>query len=169
MTGPVEQFIIAQAIFKKVAEQVETKDPDNLRGAITQSYRDIYDLTGATSFDLRLGGVKVGTFSFAKTKPEEGWEEQVFSADEFADIWEWATEQDEAVVRKFAETHPDEFARWYFDETGELPDGCSLRTVVHEPTEAGIKGNGIVKLDVQKVAEVMGAKMLDQTIVGYLA
>lgn len=166
--APVERLIVAQAVYKKVAEEVKTGDPSNLRGAVAQSYRDMYDMTGATSFDLKLDGVKVGTFSFAKTKPEEAWVERLMEVADPEGLRGWIARSDRSAADEYLSANAADFAAWWLAKTGELPEGCRVREVVHEQTEAGIKGNGTMKVDADMVARVLTEHALDEGIAGYL-
>lgn len=65
----MESLIIAQALYKVLSSAVSTKDPDSLRGRIDARAIENYLSTGAKSFDLKLNGTKVGTFTVRLSKP----------------------------------------------------------------------------------------------------
>jgi ribosome-binding factor A len=42
--------------------------PDNLRGEVNAFYLDMYERTGATGFEVRVNGMKCGTYGFNRVK-----------------------------------------------------------------------------------------------------
>ena len=66
----IAKLVVAQAVYKLSAEQVSTKEPGNLRSRVDEYYRGLFEATGAKSFEVRIGGEKVGTYGVNVTKPE---------------------------------------------------------------------------------------------------
>ena len=141
--NPIEQLAIAQALYKSVAAYVKTNDPDNLRGQVDAEYRRLFVETGAKSFEVRIDGVKVGTYSFAEKKSRVSrhlcWDE-----DYFDEIMEWAIENDCVSL--------DESKVFdHIDDTGELPPHCGVDEYCY-PTEY----TPSFKVDVEAVKEALG-------------
>lgn len=65
----MENLAFAHAIFKVVSEAVSTKNRDSLRGRQDAEVIANYIETGAKSFDIRISGTKVGTYSVRLSKP----------------------------------------------------------------------------------------------------
>lgn len=140
-----ERLLIAQAIYKAVASEVKTGE-DNLRGRVDAEYLDLYEKTGAKSFDMRLNGEKVGTYSVRVTEPKVRDELAVVN---YQALCNWAEENgcmmpDMAAIQRC------------FEETGEVPDGC-----VVERIETEGRATPSLRVDAQKVADVMGAQLPD--------
>lgn len=132
---PVEKLIIAQALFKKVAGLVETKNKTNLRGAVDAHFEQVFDDlrklgTAPKTFKLELFGREVGTYSITtkEAKPETTYT-QLQIADEAA-LTKWASENGFMKVDWDAVSDN-------FDETGEVPDGCAVVEIVQAATEGG--------------------------------
>ena len=166
--GPVERFVVMQALYSAIGEQVRTGRPDNLRGAVSESYRQAYELTGGTSFDIRLDGVKVGTFSFEKDKGEQGYEEQVLAVTDTGELLRWMRELPPERLLSYIVDKRHQVASDWLAETGEVPPGCAVETREGPPKPAGIKGNGRVRIDAAKVAEVLGSARLGDAVAGFL-
>ena len=150
----MERLAIVQALYNAVKEAVSTKSPGSLRAEVDEQVRALYEATGAKSFDVKLDGEKVGTFSVVVTKPTEGKVEDIFNIADRGALSEW--EIPDVMAYGFARDNINEFARWYFEMTGELPPGCELAEV-HTPADPGgrIKNTRFV-VDATKVVEVLG-------------
>lgn len=148
-----EQLFVAQAFYNAIAEQVSTKDPNNLRGRVSEEYKHLYEETGAKSFDAKLNNEKVGTFSLTVSKPTDSRTEQVVEIDDENKIFRW--DGYAYMARHFAGDHILEAVRHYFNATGELPPGCSLVEVNYPGSPGGEVTKTTLKVDTQKVAEVI--------------
>ena len=117
----LEKLAVAQAFMNRVGEMTSTKDAWNLRGRVNAAMVDLYAETGAKSFDVKLRGRKVGTYSLTVSRPTESREQADFAVvdrDAFAQWPDFA-----AVALSYAAEHMQEVAEWHFGMTGEMPDG----------------------------------------------
>ena len=191
----MESLIIAQALFKALSAAVSTKDPDNLRGRIDARAIESYLATGAKSFDLKLNGTKVGSFTVRLSKPvhrngilvqdqeaylawcvENGHAqaETTYKVKGSMDGWGkperdaldllLATGAIEATTVVNTSGFSLDSALKHFEETGELPDGCTLE-VIDEPS---VPIGTLLKVDPALVAQAMG-KELPNAVAGLLS
>jgi hypothetical protein len=163
----IERLAIEQAIYNAIGADLKTGVPDNLRGKVNAGYRELYELTGATGFEVRLNGQKVGTYGFSKVKgtPERTVTElrvvdidalRVDESDEFND---WLT--------AWLGDHLSELAIRYCEETGELLDGMEYVTETVPAVPDAIRPNGTLRVRPEKVAAALGPA-LPSTIAGLL-
>lgn len=141
----IEQLAVAQAVYKLAAEQVSTKEPGNLRAEVDAHYREMFEQTGARSFDVRIGGEKVGTYGVRVTKPETRVRLKVTDS---RALMAWCEANDCLRV------DPDmRRVESIFGETGELPDGCEV-----EATSApgGEYAGSSLRIDPEKVNNALG-------------
>lgn len=142
---PVEQLAVAQAVYKSVAGIVSTKDADSLRSMCDADTIANYASTGAKSYDVRLLGEKVGTYSVRVNKAKK--------------VSTLAVEDQDAYMAWCADNGfvltDDKRAQQWLDQTGEVPDGCTV--LVDEQPER-VAGTTL-KVDERKVAEVMGGEL----------
>ena len=163
----IERLAIEQAVYNAIGADLKTGVPDNLRGEVNGFYLDLYQRTGATGFEVRVNGQKVGTYGFSKVKgtPERTVTEvrvtdvdalRADASDEFA-AWlaEWVRD-----------SLPDLAAR-YCEETGELLDGMEWVTTTTPATPDTIRPNGTLRVRPEKVAAALG-NALPATIAGLL-
>ena len=163
----IERLAIEQAIYNAIGADLKTGVPDNLRGEVNGFYLDLYQQTGATGFEVRVNGQKVGTYGFAKVKgqPERTVTELVVTDMDALRCWD-----DDAFheyVAKFFDQHLAELAIQYAQETGDLPDGVELVEVTTPATPDGIRPNGTLRVRPDKVADALG-NALPATIAGLL-
>lgn len=156
---PTERLIIAQAFYKKIAALVETKNADNLRGAVDAHYGQMFEemrKMGAApkTFKLELFGHEVGTYSITtkEAKPETTYT-QLQVADEAA-LLKWA--KDNGFMKVDWDAISDNF-----DETGEVPDGCAVVEIVQAATEGGGIKNTTLRIHEDEVIEAI-APMLPE-------
>jgi len=163
----IEQLAIEQAVYNAIGADLKTGQPDNLRGQVNQHYLDLYEQTGATGFEVRVNGQKIGTYGFARTKgqPERTVTElrvtdhAALEADKSDEFLEW--------VSRYITDHLDELAIAYATETGELLDGMEYVTETIPGTPDSIKPNGTLRVKPEKVAAALG-NALPATIAGVL-
>lgn len=163
----IEQLAIEQAVYNAIGADLKTGVPDNLRGEVNGFYLDMYQRTGATAFEVRLNGQKVGTYGFAKVKgqPERTATElrvtdhAALIADEDDEFLQWCSD--------WLESHLDELAIQYATETGELLDGMEYVTETIPGTPDTIRPNGTLRVKPEKVAAALG-NALPATIAGLL-
>ena len=160
-----ERLAIAQALYNHLGKLVSTKDPDSLRAQADREYKALYEQIGAKSFDVRVNGEKVGTYSIkvSKAKPaEEHKELVVVNSTELNDFIAMAPAE---YLLRFARAYSGEFASWYLERFGELCDGCMVDTVKIEATEPEYMG-GTLKVNAEDVANAING--LDIGIYGLL-
>lgn len=163
----IEQFAVEQAVYNAIGADLKTGQPDNLRGEVNGFYLDMYERTGATAFEVRLNGQKVGTYGFSKVKgqPERNVTElrvtdhAALIADEDDEFLQWCSD--------WLESHLDELAIQYATETGELLDGMEYVTETIPGTPDTIRPNGTLRVKPEKVAAALG-NALPATIAGLL-
>lgn len=154
----IETLAIAQALYSAAGEMVSTKDPDNLRGQADDHYKGLYAMTGAKSFDVRIGDEKVGTFSLTVSKPTESVETEEFETYSREELGAWDL-GDPAIVRAYIGYRMDEYARFYFESTGELPPGCRIIKVVHPGDAGGEVTRTALRIDRAAVESALGNRL----------
>ena len=163
----IERLAIEQAVYKAIGADVATNDPDNLRAEVNAFYLDMYERTGATGFEVRLNGQKVGTYGFPKVK---GQPERTVTELRVTDMHALRCWDDEAFheyVAKFFDQHLAELAIQYAQETGDLPDGVELVEVTTPATPDTIRPSGTLRVKPERVAAALG-NALPATIAGLL-
>jgi len=163
----IERLAIEQAVYNAIGADLKTGVPDNLRGEVNGFYLDMYERTGATGFEVRVNGQKVGTYGFSKVKgkPERTVTElrvtdaDALRADESDEFNDWLT--------AWLTDHLPELAIQYAQETGELLDGMELVEVTTPAVPDGIRPNGTLRVKPEKVAAALG-NALPATIAGLL-
>lgn len=145
----IEKLAIAQWAYKKFAGLVSTKDPDSLRGQADETYRELYDQTGAKSYDIKIAGDKVGTYSLKVAKAKD--EPRVIVEDGYM-FARWVYENHLDHLFKVDQKALDKL----FYDSGELPDGC---TVVNVHTPEHVSG-GTLRIDERKMDELYAHAVL---------
>lgn len=141
----IERFALEQALYKYLAERVSTKDPDSDRAMVDEHFLKLYEQTGAKSFEIRIDGQKVGTYSVRVKKGAR--ELKVAPIDERL-YREWAIDHGYVTVDEKAMIA-------HFEATGEEPDGAEIVTIATPEHVAG----GTVKVDEEAVAQAFGEKL----------
>jgi hypothetical protein len=167
MSDIIERLAIEQAVYNAIGADLKTGVPDNLRGQVNGFYLSMYQRTGATAFEVRLDGQKVGTYGFNRVKgqPERTVTElrvtdhEALAADESDEFNDWLT--------AYVNAHLDELAVQYATETGELLDGMEYVTETIPATPDSIRPNGTLRVKPEKVAAALGNR-LPATIAGLL-
>lgn len=164
-----EQMILAQALYKRLGEAVSTSNEGNLRDAFNSSYRDLYEVTGAKSYDMLFQGEKVGTFAFNHQKAKEAYEEEELRVNDYAEFVSWLKKLDpEELVTYIPATKYSEIAIKHLTEDGEIPEGAEFETVHYPPVKEGISGNGVFKINEDKVFELVKQNGLSEAAVAAL-
>ena len=163
----IERLAIEQAVYKAIGADVATNDPGNLRAEVNAHYYDLYEQTGATGFEVRVNGQKVGTYGFNKVKGQKARTERIVTvtdedalhADENDEFNDW--------LSAYVTEHLPELAVQYATETGELLDGMAVVEREHPATPDTIRPNGTLRVKPEKVAAALG-NALPATIAGLL-
>lgn len=163
----IERLAVEQAVYNVIGQDLKTGVADNLRGQVNGFYLDLYQQTGATGFEVRLNGQKVGTYGFNRVK---GTPERTVTELRVTDM---------DALRAYDDADFDEFcARWVLDhigeiavqyaaKTGELPDGVEYVTETVPATPDTVRPNGTMRIRPEKVAAALG-NALPATIAGLL-
>ena len=150
-----EKLAVYQALYKIIAEKVSTKDPDSLRSQIDEEYRELYELTGSKSFDVKLSGNVVGTYSIKFSKEQDSKTEMAFEVCDFEDLAEWFDQEaPKSVMEEYAAQNLEAFAKFYFAHTGEIPNGCKFQKHITPAVEKHYIG-GMLKVDTESVANAI--------------
>lgn len=84
--------------------------------------------------NIVLGGKKVGTVSVSLPTVTEQQEVPELHLEDECGFAGWLGEQDVTAMAQFIQAHAQEYASEYFEDTGEVPEGFSLHTVVKPAT-----------------------------------
>lgn len=163
----IERLAVEQAVYNSIGADLKTGVGDNLRGRVNEFYLDLYEQTGATGFEVRLNGQKVGTYGFSKVKgtPERQvtellvTDEDALRADESDEFKQWLSD--------YIRYHLVDFAIQFTQETGELLDGMEYVTDTIPATPDTIRRGGTLRVKPEKVAEALRGE-LPPVIVGLL-
>lgn len=148
----MERLAIAQAFYNAVGDMVKTKDPDNIRGRVDALMSGYYETTGAKSYDVRVFGRKVGTYSFTVSKPTESKETVELQVENSDELLGWA------IANGCVSIDMDK-VRAKFERDGELPDGCEAVKVVVPGTDGGDILRSTLKVNAPEVMRVLGPQL----------
>lgn len=152
-----DDIILAQALYSKLGKFVSTKGRDNLRSEDDRSLLELYEATGAKSFDRKINGVKVGTSSIKVAPQKDILDIDIKDQDAFE---QWLLDTG---LGKQTVTYDNDALLKYCNDTGEEPAGASIicTTIPQHPTGT------VLKIDADRVFEVMQEK-LPQNVVALL-
>lgn len=140
----MERLAVAQAVYKKVGKYVSTKDPDSLRSECDREFLQMFEDTGVDRTQVRVNGVKVGTYSARETKPVERARVVVDDPDAFL---RWCVREGYVV--------PDRDAvQQALERDGVVPEGAHVVT----ETVAGSVGT-VLRVDEDKVVEALAGRL----------
>lgn len=149
----VEKLAVAQAFYSAVGGLVSTKG-GTLRSAVNERFEELYGQTGAKSFDVRLLGEKVGTYSLTVSKPKPSTCEVGLAVDDMGELIGWADAHDMIEVRVDMEAVAD-----WFRETGQLPPGCRAEQTVTPADPGGKVTRSTLKVDGEAVIAALGRRL----------
>lgn len=167
MLSDIERLAVEQALYKVIAEDVGTRNPGNLRDQVNQHYLELYEMTGATGFEVRIAGQKVGTYGFSKTRAQPARKESTVEVVDARALREWDSDDFNDYISRWIDGNLATLAASYFEETGDLPDGMTVIEVDVPAQPAGIRPNGTLRINPAKVAEALG-NQLPSTVAGLL-
>lgn len=151
--GEVEWFLFLKMVRDAIGKELDTKNKSNMRGQVDAAYRRLWEQTGGKTYDMRMRGRKVATYS-VKTKHEA--HKTVYDladADAFGD---WLLSGDGThAATLWADRHAEQFVKWYVEETGEIPDGVEPRDVMTS-TEGEYDSGMVTHFQPQQVIEALG-------------
>lgn len=151
MLNDDEKIYVMQAVYKSMEAEMKT-GKDNARGAFDERMRKVWrdaNTNGKGSYNAMLLGQKVGTVT---VKPDEPKPKQVFDVVDLDMLEDWIPTC-EGHFLQFIVANMGQFAKWWFDMSGEIPPGCSMETVTPEPKEPTV----MLTIKPDDVAEVMGS------------
>lgn len=109
---------------------LDQNDPESLVSLVARKQRARYenDETGdvAKTQPLEIGFDKVGYLQLRYSKPKQPEMFSNFKVNDYITCGQWLQEVEPRYIRKYIELDLKTFARWYFNETGEMPEGCEL-------------------------------------------
>ena len=164
----MQKLAVAQALYKVVGAAVSTKDPDSLRGRMDAEAEHAYRFDGIKSRDIIINGEKVGTYAakVARAVDYQPAEYETHAAVEDTEkLRNWLLNLDRVergVVLEFVMTVADEFAAYWLDRCGELPDGCELQTrCVKQAVDAQPMryAGTVLKVDEDAVARALAGEL----------
>lgn len=147
-----EKLAICQAFYNRVGEMVATKNPDNLRGEVDREMIEAYDRLGCKSFDVKLLGQKVGTYSLTISKPKPSKTRLELEIADYGELLKWAIENGFAIVDEKAVIK-------HISETGDMPDGANVIQVIEAGDVGGEVSRTTLKVESQEVARILGAQL----------
>lgn len=155
-----------QAEYQRLADVVSTKDPNSLRSALDDIAKMRYERDGIKSYDVKVGGSKVGTYTVRATKEEPE-----------RKVTELTVEDPEEALRWLMEDRTDAYYKRLCDaavgiaiermrETGELLDSACVSSK-HIPAIPSMFKNMVLKVDAEKVSKALNeaeAKQIEGTV-----
>lgn len=150
----VEELIVKQAFLNAVASDTKTKTPDNLRGRVDEMMKESYygNPMAGKSYDLKLMGRKVGTYSLTVSKPKPQEVETSLEVDDRNALYNWA------VGEGFVQVDMDAILD-HFKRSGEVPEGCRPIEVVKPEVVGGEITKTTVSVDQAEVMRVLGPQL----------
>jgi enamine deaminase RidA (YjgF/YER057c/UK114 family) len=164
--SPIQQLTVAQYLYKRVAGIVSTKDPESLRTMCDHAAIDRYEAEGAKSFDLKLDGQKVGTYSVKVSKPKRATERTVLVVDDWDAYLNECCDELWSYVKDVLIDASSDVLDAYFDETGDVPTWAHAETR-RTPAEPPVVTGTTLRVDADAVAEAMGP-MFGERVMGLL-
>lgn len=140
----------AQAAYKYLGDALSPKNPDSFRAGADEWLVDLYETMGIDRVSLMVDGQEVGKFSVKKSKPAK---RTVIHAHDVGAL----ANEDADVMRAFVRQHAQEFATFYLETTGAVPDGCELEV---EDVPSRVIGTAITGCKPEVVLPLLGTSGL---------
>jgi hypothetical protein len=163
----IEKLAYMQEAYDRLGKELKVNG-DGIRGELDREFAEMYaDPDKRTkSRDVIINGQKVGTYSLHVTEPTPE-----HATREFAVTDRDALESNDDVdfrmwVSKWVERNIDSLAEQYFEDTGEIVDGCDYKEVTH-PAKAGKIGPTTLRIQHDKFGEAARVQLPD-AISGFL-
>lgn len=168
---PIEVMVLYQTVFNRIADEVKPSG-HGMRSEMDKYFYDMYQKTGAKSFDIYLRAEYVGTYVLRFSKPTAQEEYDELEVSNYVELTELLDSTENRYLleqlREFVTTRCiREFARYYFDETGEVLDGCEVQHVVIPPKGREYQG-GTFRIDHDKVRSIIESGALPGSVTRYL-
>lgn len=122
----VDNLVAAKAVVKEVDRRIKRFE-DEVKAEFIEEYKN----GGADRKRSRIFGNKAGYLTIKEGKPSER-----VTKFQLVDVQEATDWMDEAKpdTDSFAQDNLEQYCQWWFERTGECPDGC---TVIPYDTEPG--------------------------------
>ena len=151
----MERLALFQAFYNKIGKEVSTKG-DSLRARADRHFYDLYEQTGAKSYDVNFLGETVGTYSLRFKKPTQAEVVKELQVTDFTELAQYFDKTDDTyeidMIKKYVGYDLEAYAKWYFEQTGECLPGTEFvgRFVEGHPKQYD---GGVLKIDALKVAQ----------------
>lgn len=155
----IEQLAIEQALYNIIGADLKTGNPDNLRGRVNQVFLAYNEQTHGRSYDVQLNGESVGTYTFPKTKAEPAKTVTTIEVVDYAMLRAYEDDNWLDWQGRWVMEHIGELAREYVEQTGEVLPGVDVRVEEIPAKPAGIRPNGTLRVQPQKVADALGNQL----------
>lgn len=146
----LETLAKAQAAYKYLGDALSPKNPDSFRSDRDEWLIDLHETMGIDRVSLMVEGQEVGKYIIKKSKPTKRTAVHVHDAGALV-------ADDADVMRAFVRQHAQEFATFYLETTGAVPDGCEL---VVEDVPSRVIGTAITGCKPEVVLPLLGASGL---------
>lgn len=151
----VEKLLILKAMRDVIGNELDT-NKDNLRGKVDKSYKKEWERTGGKSFDMRVRGKKVATYSISTSKEKT---RTVFDLIDEGYLAAWLDSRDGVCACKaYADQNIEKFVEWYVKTTGDIPDGVEPREITVSK-DGDYKGGRISRFNQGVMLEALGSDM----------
>ena len=123
----VDNLVAAKAVVKEVDRRIKRFE-DEVKAEFIEEYKN----GGADRKRSRIFGNKAGYLTIKEGKPSEH-----VTRFQLVDVQEATDWMDEAKpdTDSFAQDNLEQYCQWWFERTGECPDGCTVITYDTEPGE----------------------------------
>lgn len=153
----LERLAVAQALYKELAKVVSTKDPRSIRAQLDEELKADYERDGTDRKRILINGTEVGSLSAKIAKPSK---ETRFEVTDWEALENWNFSTDDALA--YVVRHVVDFAKWHFEQTGEMPDGCELVEMTHPGGQW--MGTTLRGCDIEKVGEAAGVRLSSEVV-----
>lgn len=151
----MERLALFQALYNKIGKEVSTKG-NSLRARADEYFYDMYQQTGAKSYDVKVLGETVGTYSLRFKKLTQTEIVKELQVTDYTELAQHFDKMDDAyeleMLKQYVARDLEAYAKWYFDQTGECLPGTDYvgRLVDGKPKQYD---GGVLKIDAYKVAQ----------------
>lgn len=135
----LQRAMAFQALYSALAPAVKAGG-DGLRGEVDEELRQIYELTGAKTYAVQAGGVKLGTYTVVESAPVPERTATAYDLTDMDALVHWAGDPANAdALREWLWQDGEAFARFCVESLGVLPDGVAVREAVVPARPASYK------------------------------
>lgn len=127
MTTKFDVLVAARATEKEFAKRVKALETE-----VKQEFMDRYRADGTDRMRSTVFDSKAAWMTLKGGKPSE--RVTRFQVNDMQEVIDWMDEN-RPETDSFARDNLAQFAQWWFEHTGECPDGCSVITYDSEPVE----------------------------------